>query len=151
MIRKFEIKDTKRVMQLWLEANIEAHDFVPGDYWLSQYQSVEEQLLQADIYVYEQEEEIQGFVGMMNNYLAGIFVDKKCRSMGIGKGLLECVKKNYPAFSLNVYQKNQRAVDFYLREGLSVASKGIDEDTGETDYTMTWNQKEIRIPIEREL
>lgn len=85
MIRKFETKDTERVMQIWLEANMEAHDFVPGDYWLSQYQSVQEQILQADIYVYQQDEKIQGFAGMTDNYLAGIFVDKKCRSTGIGK------------------------------------------------------------------
>lgn len=138
MIRKFELKDTKRVMQLWLEVNMETHDFVPGDYWLSQYPSVQEQILQADIYVYEQDKEIQGFVGMVDDYLAGIFVDHKFRSMGIGKDLLSCVKKTYPAFSLHVYQKNQRAVDFYLREGLSVVSKGMDEDTAETEYTMIW-------------
>lgn len=144
MIRKFEKKDTERVMQIWLEVNIETHDFVPSKYWLSQYQSVQKQILQADIYVYEQDKEIQGFVGMMDDYLAGIFVDKKCRSMGIGKSLLECVKKNYPAFSLNVYQKNRRVVNFYLREGLSIVSKEIDEDTGETDYTMAWNQKGVR-------
>lgn len=64
--------------------------------------------------------------------------------MGIGKDLLACIKKNYPAFSLNVYQKNRRAVDFYLREGLSVVAKGIDEDTAESDYTMEWNQMEIK-------
>ena len=144
MIRKFEKKDTERVMQIWLEVNIETHAFVPSKQWLSQYQSVQKQILQADIYVYEQDKEIQGFVGMMDDYLAGIFVDKKCRSMGIGKSLLECVKKNYPAFSLNVYQKNRRAVNFYLREGLSIVSKEIDEDTGETDYTMAWNQKGVR-------
>lgn len=141
MIRKFEAKDTERVMQIWLEVNMETHDFVPSDYWLSQYQSVQKQLLQADIYLYEKDQEIQGFVGMMEDYLAGIFVDKKCRSMGIGKSLLDCVKKNNPAFSLNVYQKNQRAVAFYLREGLSIVSKGIDKDTAETDYTMVWNQE----------
>ena len=143
MIRKFEIKDTKRVMQIWLDVNIEAHYFVPSSYWQLQYQSVQEQLLQADIYVYEQDNEIQGFVGMMDNYLAGIFVDKKYRSAGIGKALLDCIKKDYFSFSLNVYQKNQRAVDFYLREGLSVVSKGIDEDTSEADFTMVWNRKEV--------
>lgn len=141
MIRKFEMKDTKQVMQIWLDVNMDAHNFVQGDYWLSNYQSVQKQLLQADIFVYEQDEEIQGFVGMTDDYLAGIFVDKKCRSMGIGKELLECVKQNYPVFSLNVYQKNRRAVDFYLREGLSIISKGIDEDTSETDYTMVWNKE----------
>lgn len=141
MIRKFEKKDIERVMQIWLEVNIETHDFVPSNYWLSQYQSVQKQILQADIYVYEQDKVIQGFVGMMDDYLAGIFVDKKYRSMGIGKSLLECVKKNCPSFSLNVYQKNRRAVDFYLREGLSVVSKEIDDGTGEMDYTMMWKKR----------
>ena len=147
MIRKFEEKDTERVMQIWLEVNIETHNFVLSDYWLSQYQSVQEQLLLADIYVYEQDKKIQGFVGMMDDYLAGIFVDEKCRSMGIGKDLLECVKENYPVFTLNVYQKNRRAVDFYLREGLSVVSKGIDKDTKEADYTMAWKSNLWRIRI----
>ena len=70
MIRKFEEKDTERVMQIWLEVNIETHNFVFSDYWLSQYQPVQEQLLQADIFVYEQDKKIQGFVGMMDDYLA---------------------------------------------------------------------------------
>ena len=139
MIRKFEAKDTQRVMQIWLEGNMEAHGFVWSGYWLSQYQAVQEQLLQADLYVYEQDQEILGFAGMTDDYLAGIFVDQKYRSAGIGKGLLDCVKENYPAFTLHVYKKNQRAADFYLREGLSVVSEGIDEDTAEADYTMAWN------------
>lgn len=141
MIRKFETRDTERVMEIWLNANLEAHDFVPGDYWRSKYRSVREQILEADIYVCEEGKEIQGFAGMTEDYLAGIFVDKPYRGMGIGKRLLECVKKDYAVFSLNVYEKNQRAVDFYLREGLSVVSKGMDEDTAETDYTMAWDQK----------
>lgn len=142
MIRKFKPPDTKRVMQIWLNGNIETHHFIADDYWLAQYQTVQEQLAQADIYVYEQEKEIQGFVGMTDDYLAGIFVDKNCRSRGIGKKLLAYVKKIYPTFSLNVYQKNHRAVDFYLREGLSIISTGIDTDTAEADYTMAWNERE---------
>lgn len=141
MIRKFKAQDAKVVMQIWLKGNVEAHDFVPREYWASQYHLVRQQLLQADIYVYEQEKEIQGFAGMVGDYLAGIFVDGKYRSMGIGKSLLEHIKKIHPMFSLRVYQKNERAVDFYLREGLLVVSEGVDEDTAETEYTMQWNKK----------
>ncbi len=141
MIRKFKAQDAKVVMQIWLEGNVEAHDFVPREYWASQYHLVRQQLLQADIYVYEQEKEIQGFAGMVGDYLAGIFVDGKYRCMGIGKSLLEYIKKIHPMFSLRVYQKNERAVDFYLREGLLVVSEGVDEDTAETEYTMQWNKK----------
>ena len=95
--------------------------------------------MQADLYVYEQSGTIQGFVGMTGDFLAGIFVDKKYRSAGIGKSLLEHIKKIYPVFSLNVYQKNQRAVNFYQREGLLISAEGIDEDTAEAEYTMRWN------------
>ena len=52
MIRKFETKDTEQVMQIWLTANLDAHDFVPKEYWTAQYPFVQEQLLQAEIYVY---------------------------------------------------------------------------------------------------
>lgn len=141
MIRKFETRDTEQVMQIWLAANLDAHDFVPKEYWINQYPFVQEQLLQAEIYVYEQEQTIRGFVGMMGDYLAGVFVEQSCRSSGIGKSLLDCVKKHHAAFSLNVYVKNQRAVKFYLREGLSIAAKGMDKDTGEADFTMTWKKK----------
>lgn len=142
MIRKFKVQDTELVMQIWLEGNVEAHDFVPREYWASQYHLVQQQLLQADIYVYEQDEKIRGFAGMMGDYLAGIFVDGRYRSMGIGKSLLEYIKEIYPMFSLKVYQKNRRAVDFYQREGLLIISKGVDEDTAETEYTMAWNKSQ---------
>ncbi len=139
MIRKLEPKDIPKVMQIWLEGNIQAHPFVPKDHWLSHYASVEEQLMQADVFVYEKDQAIQGFVGMSDNYLAGIFVEKNCRSMGIGKTLLEYIKKSYPTFSLHVYEKNKRALNFYLREGGRIISNEVDHDTGEAEYFIAWN------------
>ncbi len=141
MIRKFETADTEQVMGIWLEVNLEAHDFIPGDYWRSRYESVRQQLSGARLYVYGQGEEIQGFAGMVGDYLAGIFVVGACRCAGAGKSLLTYIKDRYPAFSLHVYQKNKRAVNFYLREGLQITAEGIDADTGEADYTMEWKRR----------
>ena len=76
----------------------------------------------------------------MNEYIAGIFVDKSCRSTGIGTQLLTCVKEKYDILSLSVYQQNSRAVAFYQREGFSILSEGVDEDTGEKEYTMFWKK-----------
>lgn len=141
MIRRFEKKDAERVMKLWLEGNLQAHGFVPGDYWVKNFDMVKEQLSEADVFVYEQGEAILGFVGMVGDYLAGIFVDEKSRSHGAGKALLDFIKENHKSFSLNVYKKNQGAFNFYLREGLSVIEERTDEATGETEYTMTYNEK----------
>lgn len=140
MIRKFQPDDTKRVMDIWLNSNIEAHSFVPKDYWISNYSFVQDQLIQANIYIYEQGNIIKGFVGMTDNYMAGIFVDKNFRSMGIGKMLIDYIKEIYPSFYLNVYKENRRAVDFYKREGLNIISEETDIDTQRQEYTMEWNR-----------
>lgn len=141
MIRKLEKTDIEQVMQIWLHSNVEAHSFIPEDYWASNYQMVQEQLGQAEVYVSATSKEIQGFVGIVDGYIAGIFVHKTHRSEGIGKQLLDYVKERYDALTLNVYQKNERAVQFYHREGFSVVSEETDEDTGATDFTMSWKKR----------
>lgn len=142
MIRMFDACDLDQVMELWLNGNIEAHDFIPRNYWESNAPMVREQLLQAEIYVYETDGKILGFVGLQGDYLAGIFVDRHARSMGIGGQLIHYVQKIRRTLTLNVYRKNQRAMEFYLREGFSVLSEDIDEATGETDIVLSWKFEE---------
>lgn len=142
MIRMFDACDLNQVMELWLNGNIEAHDFIPRNYWESNAPMVREQLLQAEIYVYETDGKILGFVGLQGDYLAGIFVDRHARSMGIGGQLIRYVQKIRRTLTLNVYRKNQRAMEFYLREGFSVLSEDIDKATGETDIVLSWKFEE---------
>lgn len=142
MIRMFDARDLDQVMELWLNGNIEAHDFIPRNYWESNAPMVREQLLQAEIYVYETDGKILGFVGLQGDYLAGIFVDRHARSMGIGGQLIHYVQKIRRTLTLNVYRKNQSAMEFYLREGFSVLSEDIDQATGETDIVLSWKFEE---------
>lgn len=138
MIRKFQKTDTAQVMQIWLNGNEEAHPFVPKEYWEANFELVQDQLLQAEVFVYHIHGEICGFIGIAGDYIAGIFVDKKHRSTGIGKQLLDYVKSKYDSLSLHVYRKNNRAAAFYFREGFSARSEEMDEATGEAEYTMVW-------------
>lgn len=141
MIRRFSINDTKQVMQIWLEGNIDAHSFIPKEYWETNYLSVQTELLKATVFVYEEHNgKVLGFAGMTGNYLAGIFVDKSVRCMGIGKSLLSYIKAIYPSFYLHVYKKNDRAVKFYCKEGLTKTSESLDEQTKEPEYTFTWRK-----------
>ena len=141
MIRKFKNSDTEQVMKLWLAGNEDAHSFVQKDYWRSHYSEVQEALLEASIFVYETDGKIRGFIGMLNKYIAGIFVEKDFRSHGIGMELLNYVKQRYAGLSLEVYQKNTRAVAFYHREGFTILSEGTDEETGEKEYVMVWKNE----------
>lgn len=100
MIREFQMSDTAQVMKLWLSGNIDAHSFVPEKYWRSHFGEVQEALLQAKVFVCDIDGNIKGFIGLMNEYIAGIFVDKNCRSTGIGTQLLTYVKEKYDILSL---------------------------------------------------
>lgn len=143
MIREFQMSDTEQVMRLWISGNIDAHSFVPEEYWYSHFGEVQEALLQAKVFVCDIDGNIKGFIGLMNEYIAGIFVDENCRSTGIGRQLLTYVKEKYDILSLSVYQQNSRAVAFYQREGFLIQSEGVDEDTGKKEYTMFWKKLSI--------
>lgn len=140
MIRAFRADDLDPAMELWLRANLEAHPFISRIYWEQNFHMVRELLPQAELWVQEQDEKLLGFVGLTDDYIAGIFVDGNSRSRGIGKGLLDHVKQLHHALTLHVYEKNQRAVNFYLREGFLIQSVQTDETTGEPEFLMTWNQ-----------
>ncbi len=99
-----------------LTPNIKAHDFIAAQYWLENIETVKEMLAQAEVYVYEDEGEIQGFIGLNDDYIAGIFVRYAVQSSGIGKQLLDFVKSIKKELHLNVYQKNMWAIKFYQRE-----------------------------------
>ena len=138
MIRKLQKTDVIKVADIWLNSNIKAHNFIPARYWESNYDPVKEMLLQAEVYVYESNGEIQGFIGLNREYIEGIFVCDELQSQGIGKLLLDFIKKRRTKLSLNVYEKNIRAIHFYQREGFEIQDEGIDEATGEKDYVMIW-------------
>ena len=139
MIRELQLRDLEQAMRIWLEGKLDAHSFIPRSYWESKVPMVREQLLQAEVCVYGQAGEVLGFAGMQGDYLAGIFVDAEHRSRGIGKLLLNHVRKHRRTVFLHVYQRNEAAVHFYRRAGFSAVSESVDEDTGAVEYTMVWN------------
>lgn len=141
MIRMLENTDIEKVVDIWLDVNQKAHDFIPAQYWKNNYELVKEILPQAEVYVYEDGQEIQGFVGLSGEYIEGLFVCYGMQSQGIGKQLLTFIKNRRTKLCLNVYQKNTRAIHFYQREGFEIQSEGLDEATGEKDYVMIWQQK----------
>ena len=73
MIREFQRNDINKVADIWLDTNIKAHNFIPAEYWKSNFKSVKEALLLAEVYVYEYDTGIQGFIGLNDEYVEGIF------------------------------------------------------------------------------
>lgn len=140
MIRVLEEKDVDTVAKIWLETNIKTHDFIASNYWKEHYEIIKDIFLQAEIYVYEIEKEIMGFIGLDKEYIEGIFALDQYQKRGIGKALLNHVKAKKEHLSLNVYHKNLNAIFFYQRESFCVQYEDVDKNTGEKEYRMVWNR-----------
>jgi putative acetyltransferase len=94
------------------------------------------------VYIYEDNatEEIVGFIGLMDTFVAGLFVKAGMQSKGIGKQLVDYAKDKKERLSLTVYQKNERAIRFYQREQFVVADEQVDENTNAIEYVMAWDK-----------
>lgn len=138
MIRDFRKIDIDRIMQLWLDTNILTHNFIDSRYWQDNFVTVKGMMPKATVYVYEHNEEIQAFIGLMKGFIAGIFVASDFQSKGIGKLLLDYSKGKYNELTLCVYKKNDRALRFYLRENFTIFTEQVDENTGEIEFVMKW-------------
>lgn len=140
MVRAFEAHDLTAVIDIWLDANLQAHSFVSPRYWTDHVEMVKQALPQAEVYVHVDDatQQIDGFIGCVGDYIEGIFIRQDRQSHGIGTLLLNFAKARKLLLRLHVYQHNARALQFYLREGFMVLSERTDEATGQKEYEMGW-------------
>lgn len=144
MIRKLKDNNIDAVMQIWKEENIKAHNFIPKEYWEEKFNYVKSILPSAEIYVYIDKNTIEGFIGINNNYIEGIFIKEINQNKGIGTVLLEKVKQLKPKLILNVYEKNKKAIKFYEKNGFKIIKENTDKETNEKEYTMIWEKTKIK-------
>ena len=138
MLRPLTPDEYDRVMYIWLYANLEAHAFIPADYWRDNFDKTREMLPEAEVWVYEDDGDICGFIGLTGDYVAGLFVAEEYRGKGIGRVLLAHAKKIHRYLQLNVYEKNLRARTFYEREGFIVTERHWDSSTNEYELIMNY-------------
>ena len=140
-IRKMKTEDIEDVMQLWLHTNLKAHAFIPPHYWYENFNEVKSALPEAEIYVADPNKKVIGFIGLIDNYIAGIFVSEHMQLHGIGKQLLSIAKKRHPVLQLHVYKKNLKAIGFYQKQDFKIIKSEIDTHTGEEELFMEWKNR----------
>ncbi|WP_026389110.1 N-acetyltransferase [[Acholeplasma] multilocale] len=140
MIRKFKKEDLETVANIWLNSNIIAHDFIDDSYWKSNFEMVKEMLPQSDLFVFEDNGIIKGFVGLEDNFILGLFVAPNSQGQGVGSQLLDFIKEIYPSLSLQVYTNNSNALNFYLKKKFKEVSRSIDKSTNQEEILMAWRK-----------
>ncbi|WP_153733287.1 N-acetyltransferase [Sporosarcina obsidiansis] len=140
-IRSNKKSEINKLVDIWYEGSLLAHDFIDKDYWKQQRTVMAEKYLpMSETYVVSNEEDVVGFVSMVDNYLAALFIDVKYQGGGYGKGLLDFIKTQRRTIQLKVYKKNNKAVDFYFKNGFVIKEELVDEQTSEKEFLMEWNK-----------
>ena len=139
MIRTLQQKDIDKIMEIWLESTIKAHDFIPKKYWKDNYNAVKNEYIPiSKTYIYEQNGEIKGFISVLNDeFIGALFVATDCQEQGIGSALIDYAARQFPKLNLAVYKQNKKAVDFYLKKGFKIIQESLNEDSSFLEYIMS--------------
>lgn len=137
--------DVDILTEIWYKGSVQAHDFIEEAYWLSNKTEMRDKYIpMSETYVIYDQEEIAGFVSMVDDYLAALFVDPSRQNKGYGKELIRFVKSKKSKISLKVYKENASAVRFYEKNGFHIMEELLDEQTGHEEYLMEWKAESER-------
>ncbi|KRM72172.1 GNAT family N-acetyltransferase [Lacticaseibacillus brantae] len=129
-----------RLGEIWLAGNMSAHPFISAAYWRAHLPGVLKAFETATLVVTKDSltDEIQGFLGLVDDLIAGIFVAADVRSQGLGQSLLHYAQTIRDHLILEVYVDNIRAFALYQRLGFEVVKTAVDPETDAEEYTMEW-------------
>lgn len=138
MIRKLENKDVDKIMTIWKESTIKAHDFIDKQYWEDNYETVKNIYLpMSETFLYVDQDNIKGFISIIENeFIGALFIDVNYQGEGIGSKLIDYVTEKYGELELAVYKDNERAVKFYKNKGFKVIKEQETEDSNFKEYIM---------------
>lgn len=135
-------QDMNHIIDIWLTASIEAHHFIPAPYWKSKIDEMRNIYLpMSETYLLEDNGQVFGFISLVEDHLAALFVSTTAQNQGYGRALLNHAMDLRNVLKLQVYQENQPAFHFYLKNGFQVHGEAVDNDTGQGELIMIWNKE----------
>jgi putative acetyltransferase len=140
-INEISEKDIPEIVDIWYEVSLQAHGFVSSDYWKKNKDQMSSKYIpMSETFQATDGENILGFVSLLDDYLAAIFVKSEFQGRGIGSLLLNHAMSLRNKLQLKVFCKNKKSVEFYKSKGFSVISESKDNDTGEDELVMQWHK-----------
>jgi len=138
-IRTYREIDLDEMVEIWYEASVIAHSFIPASFWASQKNAMKERyLLSTENFVFEESGQVSGFISLAGDRVCALFVDPEMQGKGIGSALMEHAKNLKGRLSLMVYRENEKGIHFYKKCGFAEVNEEVDEFTGCMQILMKW-------------
>lgn len=123
MIRKIEIADYPRLIEIWESAVLNTHDFLKEEDFLYYKKQLPVYFQYVTLIGFEHDGILVGFMGVAEGNLEMLFVDNACRGAGIGKKLVEYAMANLKVTKVDVNEQNTQAIGFYKAIGFKLFSR----------------------------
>ena len=123
--------DYDDIIEVWEASVRETHTFLEEAYILHMKPLIRNEYLKlVDLYKYQPEEKILGFVGILHGKIEMLFIRPDKRRMGIGKELLDFAISQLKATEVDVNEQNEHAVNFYRKFGFNIKSRSEFDSLG---------------------
>ncbi|PJG58936.1 GNAT family N-acetyltransferase [Aeromonas cavernicola] len=137
MLRPSRPDDMEQILEIWLLASLQAHDFVDASCWWQAQETLRTRYFErARLWVYEERDQLLGFMALVDNYLAALFVRPDQQQRGVGHALLQEAKRQKEALYAVVFAENSEAVRFYHHHGFIIEAENPDPHSGHPQYRM---------------
>ena len=117
-IRQYTDRDLEDLLSSWENASKLAHPFLINDLLESTRKNIPVVLLpKADTWVYEQEGIVVGFISLIGNEVAALFVQPAFHGTGTGRALVDKARELHSDLEVEVFEVNSIGLQFYLKYG----------------------------------
>jgi len=120
MIRKIEVTDYLRLVEIWESAVSATHDFLKEEDFRYYKQQLPTYFQYVNLYGWEKDGRLVGFMGIAEGNLEMLFVDNDYRGIGVGKELITYAIDNLEVTKVDVNEQNVQALGFYKHIGFQV-------------------------------
>jgi putative acetyltransferase len=117
-IRKYTDNDLDEVLSAWENASRLAHPFLTNKLIETTRKNIPVVLLpKADTWVYEREGVVVGFISLIGNEVAALFVQPAFHGTGAGRALVDKARELHGDLEVEVFEINTIGLQFYLKYG----------------------------------
>jgi len=131
MICKYQPTDLGDVLQCWSSASAVAHPFLSEEFQAQERLNIENLYLpNAETWVWQAADAVEGFVALVGNEVGGLFVDAKSQRAGIGQALIDHARTLHGELEVEVFTENSLGRAFYSKVGFVLIEEKVHEATG---------------------
>lgn len=148
MLKKLKKDDIDSIMQFWKEEVLKSDITQKNKVIIDEYTDIRKKFIEniSSTIVYTEDGIIEGFISLDENCnIWKILVKKEIRREGIGKILIESIKKENIKLTVNIEEKDKILNKFFTKMGFKKESESIKTQKSKKDICYVWNKEPLKI------